>query len=263
MQAEQLGEILSDRSIRINSLTRRLPRHEDGVLSIQSDIQRRKKRLKADANRLKKNRGEFKDFSDEFNRNIARRSSKVKSAFLKYASDFLFEDCQLLWSPVKFKLGQTGELVESPAFELEMTGSDFASAVRRTGPEQVSESQREFIDLSFRMALMKVAGTEGVGSLVIDAPESSLDAIFVKRAADVLAKFGKPSSGNRLLITSNLIDGKLIPELLCKSTPRAQRLQRTIDLFEIAEPTAAVKEFRDEYKEVLAQMMKESTGGVR
>jgi len=39
---------------------------------------------------------------------------------------------------------------------------------------------------------------------VIDAPESSLDAVFVTRAADVLTRFAA-DGGNRLLITSNLI----------------------------------------------------------
>ena len=73
--------------------------------------------------------------------------------------------CNLVWSPQKDKVGQMGESIEFPAFELNMTGSNFPSPMRRNGPDQVSESQREFIDLSFRMALMYVAGQSGIGSL--------------------------------------------------------------------------------------------------
>jgi hypothetical protein len=136
-----------------------------------------------------------------------------------------------------------------------MTGTDFPSPVRRTGPEQVSESQREFIDLAFRMALMKVAGSDGVSSLVIDAPESSLDAVFVTRAAKVLARFAKPSKGNRLLITSNLVEGKLIPELLTMSSLLGKRLSRLVNLFNVAEPTAATRKLDQEYRQVMSDLI--------
>ena len=61
--------------------------------------------------------------------------------------------------------------IEFPAFDLDMSGVDFPSPSRRRGPEQVSESQREFIDLAFRMALIDVASNGRGGSLIIDAPE--------------------------------------------------------------------------------------------
>ena len=48
-------------------------------------------------------------------------------------------------------------------------GSDFSGTVRRSEPSDVSESQREFIDVSFRMALAQVATPNGTTSLVMDA----------------------------------------------------------------------------------------------
>ena len=86
--------------------------------------------------------------------------------------------------------------------------------MRRTGPNDVSESQREFIDVSFRMALASVAATRHVTTLVMDAPESSLDAVFVDRAARVLGTFSRPKEGNCLVVTSNIIKGGLIAALL-------------------------------------------------
>jgi hypothetical protein len=105
------------------------------------------------------------------------------------------------------------------------------------------------------MSLIQIAGVGGIGSLVIDAPESSLDAVFVKRAAEVLSKFAKPSEGNRLAITSNLVEGRLIPELLTMSAPPTKRLSHLVDLFEIAEPTAAIRELRGEYQAIMDNLV--------
>jgi hypothetical protein len=206
---------------------------------------------------LAEKRPAFQMFVDEKSREMVGRSNDIKTSFEHYARGFLLETCSLIWPPQRARVGQTGDLVEFPAFELEMSGADFPSPVRRTGPEQVSESQREFIDLAFRMSLMEVTGSSGVGSLVIDAPESSLDAVFVRRAADVLARFAEPNRGNRLAITSNLVEGQLIPTLLQLSSTAEDQLSRLVDLFKIAEPTAAVRELRSEYENILQKMLAE------
>ena len=82
----------------------------------------------------------------------------------------------------------------------------------------------------------------------MDAPESSLDAVFVERAASVLGAFGRTETGNRLVVTSNLIAGELIPELLRKAAEQGDRANRVVDLLAVATPTAAVAEFREEYE---------------
>src|SRR6185312_8192458 len=167
----------------------------------------------------------------------------------QYAKDFLIEECELVWSLRKDRVGQLGMTISFPAFELDLASAAFTSPVRRTGPEQVSESQREFIDLAFRMALMAAADPSGGGTLVIDAPESSLDAVFVHRAAEVLTRFASSGTANRLIITSNLTEGDLIPRLL-HHIGKGDRAERVIDLFEVAEPTAAVRQLKAEYLKV-------------
>jgi hypothetical protein len=206
---------------------------------------------------LAEKRPAFQMFVDEKSREMVSRSDDIKTSFEDYARGFLLETCSLVWSPQRARVGQTGDLIEFPAFELEMSGSDFPSPVRRGGPEQVSESQREFIDLAFRMSLMDIAGSSGVGSLVIDAPESSLDAVFVGRAASVLARYAEPSRENRLVVTSNLVEGRLIPTLLQLSSSPEDYHSRLVDLFKIAEPTAAVRELRKEYEAILQEMLAE------
>ena len=173
-------------------------------------------------------RSQFAGYIDSINRKLARRKNEVKETFDRFAAGFLLEECNLVWAPTKARLGETGELMSFPAFELEMGGASFPSPVRRHGPGQVSESQREFIDLAFRMTLMAVAAEDTGGSLVIDAPESSLDAVFVSRAAEVLAAFADPNSHNRLVITSNLIEGDLIPALVRSTKIRSAADPRVV-----------------------------------
>jgi hypothetical protein len=325
---------VAERSARIDTLVRQLPPEEAELHRQRAELTTMRSRLETMRADLQRKRKAFRRFVDRESKAVVAHSDEIKRSFERYAEGFLLEQIGLVWSTQRSRIGQTGDLFEFPAFELDMTGTDFPSPVRRTGPEQVSESQREFIDLAFRMALMEVAGGDGVGSLVqrfrnsnhialivgwakspgtadvtalaatrfcprgptkphasrprgqrrappsrtrpavpgafahptydwfhgigrlvIDAPESSLDAVFVTRAAKVLARFAKPSKGNRLLITSNLVEGKLIPELLTMSSLPGKRLSRLVNLFNVAEPTAATRKLNQEYQQVMSELI--------
>ncbi len=219
------------------------------------DLRKRRQELAALRARVEVLQSELKDMLDSFeqviadaNATVAEQAAQVQEVFERYARRFLFEDCGLTWAPNRAQLGQSGQHFDFPAFGLELGGSDFSGTVRRDGPEDVSESQREFIDVSFRMALAEVATDGGVTSLVMDAPESSLDAVFVERAASVLGTFGQVQANNRLVVTSNLIAGELIPELLRQAAPQGDRAGRVVDLLAVARPTAAITQFRGEYE---------------
>jgi hypothetical protein len=137
-----------------------------------------------------------------------------------------------------------------------MSGASFTSPVRRHGPDQVSESQREFIDIAFRMTLMAIASDEPAGTLVIDAPESSLDAVFVSRAAEVLTRFGNPLTSNRLIVTSNLVEGDLIPALIRRADIKSAKDARVVDLLRLAAPTAATRELKTDYSRVRSNLFR-------
>jgi hypothetical protein len=236
-------------------LVKRLPPEEAALHRQRADLASMRSRVAELRRELDSKRQVFRTFLDEKNQALAMQSDAVKKAFEEYAEGFLLEICHLMWSVHKARLGETGELFDFPAFELDLSGTDFPTPVRRTGPDQVSESQREFIDLAFRMALIATAGSAGAGTLVIDAPESSLDAVFVTRAADVLARFADPAGGSRLIVTSNLTEGGLIPSLLEKAAPAPERGFRILDLFAVAEPTAAIRQLRNEYARVRAALV--------
>lgn len=251
----ELDAKISERTARIDLLVQRLPPGEQEIHKQRSELASMRSRVEALAKELIEKRNTFSAFVDAQNQTMAQMSASIMAAFSGFAGGFLLETVNLVWAPQRARVGQTGEPIEFPAFELDMTGANFPVAKRRTGPEQVSESQKEFIDLAFRMALMHVASATDSSSLVIDAPESSLDAVFVTRAADVLAQFAIASRGNRLITTSNLVEGELIPELLKRSAPSGDRINRIVDLFKIAEPTAAIKELGSEYDQIMKNLL--------
>jgi ABC-type dipeptide/oligopeptide/nickel transport system ATPase subunit len=249
-----LNRAILDRSRLIDALIAKLPPEEATLHSKRSELAGWKARESEDRRQIDIKRDAFKSFIDEKNREIVKYAEQIKTAFHAYSEGFLVEDCNLVWQPQRARLGQSGEFFDFPAFELSMTGAGFAEAVRRAGPEQVSESQREFVDLAFRMALIQVAVTGRSGSLVIDAPESSLDIVFSERAVRVLNRFANTHE-NRLIVTSNLSGGNFIYDL-AKTIPVGTRKERILDLFEVAEKTAAVREYWSDYKRARDRLFK-------
>lgn len=259
-EIENLSVKRDEREARMKVLLNALPQDDAKLRDKKhelSALQRTVDEKKARVSALGKN---FEAFVGSVVHDIQARSNDVKDAFHGYAEGFLLESCELKWSPQESRIGQLGVKVEFPAFELDMSGVDFPTPMRRKGPEQVSESQREFIDLAFRMALMFVAGNRHGGSLVIDAPESSLDGVFVERAAEVLSRFGAPELPNRLIIASNLVQGDLIPSILRKACPPNESPERVVNLLELATPTAALREKCPEYQALLHQILER--GGI-
>ncbi len=64
------------------------------------------------------------------------------------------------------------------------------------------------------------------------------------------------------MVTSNLTEGQLIPSLLEQCSTPKTHADRLIDLFDIAEPTAAVRENRDEYTQVKIELFAHLFQGV-
>jgi len=250
-EVTELDAAIAKRSARLEELVRRLPPSEAERLKQHDELATLRGRVEILRKGLDIKRGAFKEFLQTESRSLVAKAQDIQTIFNRYAQGFLFDECDLIWSPRRERLGQGGEMMEFPAFEVELGGTNFPSPVRRSGPEKVSESQREFIDLAFRMALMEIATTDSIGSIVIDAPESSLDAVFSTRAAEVLARFAQPENRNRLIVTSNLSEGTLIPNLIRLTTSPQDREHRIIDLFKIAEPTTATREMKSEYATAL------------
>lgn len=244
----RLTDEIEDRQRTLDTLIASLPADEEKQIQAKEELSALKEKIADDRRRLAKLSVEFGDATAQLNGLVQEKAEAIKAAFAKYAEGFLFESVSLKWSPHMRRIGQL-QKVETASFDLDMSGTNFQEAQRRDGPGAVSESQREFIDLAFRMALIEVAGDGVGGSLIIDAPESSLDAVFVERAADVLCRFGSPNLPNRLVIASNLVDGRLLPRLIKQGVPIEESQARLLNLMDVAVPTAAVKAEASKYQQ--------------
>lgn len=260
----QLNVEAADLAADVEALVRQLPPDEQAARRQSDDHKALKKRVEVMKAELQELREAFAGKLTAYRRQIGEFSEQVKTAFDNIAGGFLVEEVSLSWTPMRVPLGQAGSggadltPIEYPSFSIEMTGANFSQVQRRDSPEQVSESQREFIDLAFRMALVRVGTQSKTSTIIIDAPESSLDAVFVNRAAKVLASFANANSTNRLVVTSNLAAGKLIPAMLkaAEDVPPA-RFNRIVDLFKAGVPTRAMTHLREEYQELRDELIQQ------
>ena len=253
-QCAQLDSRIADRALRISQIVDQLPPSEREIRVQRDELSVLRTRVDALSEELTDMRAEFRSFVDENTMNVVNASEQVEQAFAEYAQGFLEELVSITRASHRARVGQGGQLIDFPSYALDMTGSDFLDKVRRTGPSDVSESQREFIDLAFRMALIKAASQSGFGSLVIDTPESSLDVVFARRAAEILLRFGSTEGDNRLIVTSNLVEGSLIPTLAGAAALDDRDTPRVIDLFDIAKPTRAILSAERDYADARRRM---------
>jgi hypothetical protein len=190
---------------------------------------------------------------------IDRRSIAIIETFERYASAFMVEDCRLRFRrDRRAKVAQTDTPIDWPAFEVDLASGADAMPTERIDWHEVSESQKEFIDLAFRMALLSVASEGRASMLAVETPEASLDAFFVEKAGSLLRDYASTNSDNVLLVTSNLTREEMIAQLL-GSRENAEdldtRRRRTLNLLKFARPTKAYrlnsKFYDDKYDEAV------------
>lgn len=242
------------RQSRISTLQAQLPDDEREHLEARSLIAGMQSSLEAMGLELKSAADDFDAFLESQLRSILSRADDIKSSFEKYAQLFLLGDGELTWSPREESLGQSSHRVTMPAYELQLARNDGGPSSNRSGPDDVSESQKEFIDLAFRMALVEVAGGSEGATILIDTPESSLDAVFSSRAAEVLADFVTSNTVGKLVVASNLTDGQLIPLLVKRVRAHGQKAS-FIDLLTIARPTPAMLQLGGQYREAFDRLL--------
>jgi DNA repair exonuclease SbcCD ATPase subunit len=250
---------LTDAEDDVSALVKQLPASEQAVRNKEEGVNSLRARVRDMRAMIKVQREQFAESMSGYREHIRQFADGIKQEFDAAAQGFLLEQSVLTWSVTRSYVGQSGaeglSPIEFPGFVVEMTGANFNNVVRRDGPEQVSESQREFIDLAFRMALVKVASPDQCSTIMIDAPESSLDAVFVNRAAAVMARFANANASNRLILTSNLAAGKLVPAVLNKAVADpGSRRGRIVDLFVLGEPTRAMQVLNVEYQELRREL---------
>lgn len=179
---------------------------------------------------------------------------RLVQTFQQRADDFFAEKVRLVYAPRKDRIGQTGRIFEFPAFEIEMTsGATQAQFIRRT-PDQVSLSQREYLDMLFRISIIEtIAG--GIGSFVTDGPEGSLDAVFASRAGNLFASLGASGAGNTIIMAVNVVEGQFIPNTLRNYSSELKKKKRLVNLIDLGYPTQALTQLRANYQAAVTSIL--------
>jgi DNA repair exonuclease SbcCD ATPase subunit len=253
---------ISDVRRQLDQVNAQLPPTQEQLAALVDELQvleRDMETYKAEQNACEQ---EFAELLADGERTVHDLSGRISQRFTQFAGEFLSETCDLQYDTESRKIGEEGTRFSFPRFTVRMTSATMGremSPRRQAG--EVSESQREFLDLAFRMALMDVAAAGRAAMLVIETPEASLDVLFVGRAGRLLGEFALAGDGdgNRLLATSNLTGGEMIPALLgtlqvgdgqlpVHHVPSEKRAEHVINLLDVAAPNAAIQAFRDDYR---------------
>lgn len=204
---------------------------------------------------------ELKKLLEDARKSLKALQDKLTERFQYYAGHFLAEKCQIEWTTSNRRIAQEDPLLEFPVLEVRMSSGASGDVVTlRHDSSEVSESQREFIDLAFRMALFDaVKGAKQNAMLVIETPEASLDTVFVEKASRLLRRFAVDD--NNVVIASTNINGSdMIGSLLGLNTPGRKTVAKDIkpfliNLLEEAAPNAALRENGARYRDDLAKAL--------
>lgn len=249
------------------------------VMAQRDELQQQMLSFEAVLNQLDVERVElakkFGELAEIIHQEVQAVSSEIEQTFARYISGFLAEQCEIKYSPRYRQLGQRAntEQFPFPHFIPALTsGVHRGGATVREAGQSVSESQKEFIDLAFRMALLALAAPGAPTMLILETPEASLDSVFVPRAADLLRRFATKTGAahaTRLIASSNVNREEMIPALfgaypdkqfygqvvdeqaseMPETIPPEARESHVLDLIKIAAPTRALDRFRVAYEE--------------
>lgn len=261
VEADAQFEALERRRIsldaRLIAVLKRIPAAR-AAGSVVSDLEALRRILANEQRRLRAAEKRFRKVNMMSLKSVQLLQKDIAKSFRHYLRVFMREDAELVYRTVKERVGQSGDAFDFPSFHLAMTGGAVAGRTVREGPDAVSQSQREFVDLAFRMALMTVAGEGSAATLLVDAPEASLDFLFAERAGEQLAAFATANKYNRVVVTSYLPSDHFIRKFLGDSASASERQSRIVDLISIAAPNAALRADRARYERFLAKVIRGS-----
>lgn len=154
----------------------------------------------------------FRDASSE-------RLGALKKAASEYAHAFLGHECEFIPVPTRGEVGALSFFVPK-----------FADEERRS-PEACSESERFFLDIGFRMALLELTGrlSHTSSTFICETPETALDLAYTDNVAEMFSTFTQ--RGFSLLLTANIQQGGVAGSLLKPYSP-AERRKRVFNLVE-------------------------------
>jgi DNA repair exonuclease SbcCD ATPase subunit len=197
---EKITQIEKDNNDLIKKLSR--PKTEDGLSSLinsyKEQIDRYVKQKEESRKKRDQKKEELKPLEIELSLQYNQAELEFIPIFNGYAKSFLGLNIDI----------QLSISSKAAAFKLDINDS------QRKQSHQLSESQRYFIDIALRMALIQLCTHDC--TLLIDTPEGSLDIAYESRAGKMFADFSR--QGYNLMLTANINTSQLLLQLakMCK-----------------------------------------------
>lgn len=249
-EAKALRELAEAREIEIKHL-RESPVAAENVLLITVKQMRsretkakkiRDKHLASLKKELKKTNAVFDDIQ-----------TKIAKAFKKYATLYLDEPCDVKFLQEAELPGKRGPQIKAPhaAFFPVISGETRPSA------QALSDAQRSFVDLAFRMAVLDVWHqiTKKTVTMIIETPEGAVDIAYMERVATMIRTFGE--QGHTLIITTNLNNAIFLPELMA-AWPKANRADHILNLLEKGIPRPVQVQHKSHFNGILKAVSEHS-----
>ncbi|WP_371426043.1 AAA family ATPase [Tardiphaga sp.] len=253
-------EDLRRRSIDIDQeivqLLKKMPAERAALSNAETEIGLLDNILRSDSLKRDKAAQKFQRKTAQVTENVQQLQDRIAGAFQRFITLFVKEEAVLVYQTIQERVAQGLATFAFPVFRLAMTGGSVAGLMVREGPDSVSQSQAEFVDLAFRMALMTVVAPRGAASLIVDAPEASLDFLFATRAGHQLAAFANSNKLNRVIVTSYLPSRHFVSAFISGITGQKNRRERIVDLISDAAANAAMRADRAKYAEFLDNIVK-------
>lgn len=164
--------------------------------------------------------------AEKLRRKTLNKYKSIESAFIPIFVNLAYK---FIGIDINLRL-ETTSTYNRPEFRfiLELGDSD------RLDSHQLSESQRFFIDIAFRMALIDLIkkDTDLGGVLLLDTPEGSLDIAYEINAGDMLSSFAL--NGNQLFMTANINSSGVLTELSNSMSTQTMNLVRMIQWVQLS-----------------------------
>ncbi|MDE0670368.1 MAG: AAA family ATPase [Caldilineaceae bacterium] len=114
---------------------------------------------------------------------------------------------------------------------------------------QLSESQRFFVDIALRMAIISFISIENTSTFIVDTPEGSLDIAYESRAGMMFANFVK--KGHDVIMTANINTSQLLRQLAKRCGAENMSVERMTEWTALSEvQIAAFDLFQMAYDEI-------------
>lgn len=172
---------------------------------------------------------------------------EIAAAFKKYATLYLDEPCDVEFLKEDELPSKRGPQIKAPhaAFFPVVSGQT------RPAAQALSDAQRSFIDLAFRMAVLDVwhQKTGKTVTMIVETPEGAVDIAYMERVATMLRTFG--SQGHTLVITTNLNNDLFLPEIM-SAHPQEKRADRMLNLLGLGRPHDVQIKYMPQFEKILS-----------